>query len=229
MPLLSFNNMVICNNDFEASSLSHTLTYFSELGIRRFVIAYGVDPAVSSTTDITNRFKRIKLLAADCRPRGTLVRVIPSVHLSPCILKNPILHKFSFDDRRLLIQAPLFVDDKWLPADINYLLYKQKLTPVFVSFERNLVTSDYAFGSSLYKTQKASYTLDINYLTSADGRPRVEQAIFRNIPIIPAISNPLDSYDNLIKRFEILYKRIGKGAYVRLIKNLNDNSKLFFI
>ncbi|MBE6576669.1 MAG: hypothetical protein E7653_00850 [Ruminococcaceae bacterium] len=228
MSFLDFNSLIISNNDTDRSSLSNTLTYFKDLGIRRFIVTCGVDPAIDTYSSMLSDIRALRAAAMDARPRAVSLLVVPCVHLSCGVLRNPILKKLSYNGTHIFVQAPLFVDDKWLPSDINYLLYKQNLKPIFVSFERNLLTSDYEFGNKLYKTQSSRFCLDLNFLTGADGRRRVEQAIFRNIPVIPCVSGRFENYESQIRRFEILKTRLGASNYYRLSRTLNDNGKALF-
>ena len=229
MPLLDFNNLIICNNDSKPEALKESLDYFSELGIRRFVVTYGIDPATTTFAEAKAAIKDFRSTVMSVRPRGTELCVYPSVHISKGVMKNPVLKKLSFDGTRVFINIPFFIDDTWFLADINYLLYKQKLKPVFLSFERNLLTSDYEFGNKLYKTQSTQFALDLNFITGASGRKRVLQAIYRNVPVIPCVSGAFCNYEYQLRRFEILKERLGAQDYYRLCRILAQNGRSLFI
>ncbi len=229
MPLLSFNSLVICNGDHNLSSLKDTLKYFSSIGIQKFIITHDIDLTVSSTADVFNNYKHFQKSIRSIKPYGIKLQLVPNIHLSQGVAKNPCLNKLTLtNSNKIFIQTPIFIDGTWLNPDINYLMYRQNLHPVFTCFERNLISCKHEFSNQLYKTQNATFCIDINYMTAINTESRIRQGLERNITIIPAITHDLSSYYSVINRFSLLSERFSKNTYSRFCMYLNRNVKTLF-
>ncbi len=229
MSVLSFNSLVICNGDHDLSSLADTLKYFSSIGIRKFIITFDVDLVVSSEFDILNDYKAFKKSVKSIKPFGVKILITPNVHLSQGVTQNPFLKKLTIPNTDMIfIQTPLFVDGTWLNPDLNYLMYKQKLRPVFTCFERNLISCKYEISNQLYKTKGAIFCIDINYMTSISAESRIRQGLERNINIVPAISNDLLTYYTSLNKFSRLSERLSKSTYSRFCMYLMKNTRSLF-
>ena len=224
MPLLDFDSLVICNHDTSVSSLNDTLVHFTKLGIRKFIITYELDPHTSSMYDMLNNYKQFKTRISAIKPRGVKLRVVPEVYLHQSTLKNPFIKRFKLPRTNLLfVRAPIFNDKDWLPQDINYLLYKQKLKPVLCSFETNLDTCNSRDMEQLYKTQNVIHCMDINFLTSVTSEEQLRMLTKLEIPVLPCITKELCYYQNALVRYDHLRDRIGDKRYLRLCKHLNQS------
>ncbi len=226
MPLLDFNSLVICNEDGSYKSLSDTLLYFSELGIKNFIVTQSFDLNVSSQSKIISDCKMIKETIAAARPRGVRVHFVPTIFLSPKLLKNPFIKRLKIrNSNTVFIQAPFFVNDHWIHSDLNYLLYRQKLRPVFTRFEKNLISCTPKFATSLFKTQKAAYCIDLNFFVSQKYEFRLHQAVTFESPIIPCVSNNLCMYGDMYNRFAAMRECIGDLAYFKICKHINTSCR----
>ncbi len=92
MPLLDFNSLVICNNNTESSELlKETLDFFSNIGIKKFIVLQDIDPAHDSQWYINNQLKNVQTLIRSVKPRGVHAQCVPNIWLSPSVTKHPIL------------------------------------------------------------------------------------------------------------------------------------------
>jgi hypothetical protein len=226
-----FNTLVIANFEDIPYKIQRTLDKFNKAGITRFVILFPVNIRTTSYSKILSDLRNFRNTVLPYRPRGAKLIVYPSVYVEKGTLENPILKKLTIDGNRVFLRLPDYVDSWWLPSDINYLLYKQKLRPIFVSFEENLLNCAYEFGDKLYKTQYSQFCIDINYLTTfrVKQRTRVDKAIKRGAPMIPCISKPHPEYDTEQQyRFERLKNRLGNLDYYKLCMSLNENGRDLF-
>lgn len=224
MPLLDFDSLVICNNDTDIDSLRISLKHFTELGIRKFIVTYEIDPHTMSTYDMLNGYKSFKAQVFTVKPRGVKLRVVPEVYLHQSTLRNPIMKRFRLSKTNLLfVRAPIFNDKDWLPQDINYLLYKQKIKPVLCSFETNLDTCNTRDMDQLYKTQNVVHCMDINFLTSVTSDEHLRMMNKLDIPVIPCISKEFCYYTNALVRYDHLRDRIGTRRYLNVCKHLNQS------
>ena len=229
MPLLDFTSLVISNDDYSLNSLRENVEFFHDIGIKKFIVTYSYNPSSDSNRTLYNGIRAIKENISTIRPRGAKIKLAVNVYLSSGASYNPMLKKLSFENSdKIFVQLPLFVDNAWLPQELNFLLYKQKLTPVFTSFEKNLISCDYEFASQLYKIQKSVFCLDLNYITSVNADGRVRQAMGRNTVILPSITDYVHSYYPIVSRFQILRERFGDKTYLRFCKYINDVSNSFF-
>ena len=224
MPLLDFDSLVICNHDTNISSLNNTLCHFTELGIRKFIVTYVIDPHTCSMYHMLNSYKLFKTQVSAIKPRGVKLRVVPEVYLHQSTLRNPFIKRFKLSRTNLLfVRAPIFNDKDWLPQDLNYLIYKQKLKPVICSFETNLDTCNARDMEQLYKTQNVIHCMDINFLTSVTSDEHLRMMTKLEIPVLPCISKELCYYKNALVRYDHLRDRMGNKRYLKFCKHLNQS------
>ena len=229
MPLLDFNSLVICNDDFNINSLKSTLEFFSELGVKNFISTFPVDVVSDSPTFIKERIANLKSDISSIKPRGVKIAIAHNAHINPGVSHNPSLKSITYKHSKyLFIQTPLFIDDTWFSPDINYFLYKQKLLPIFTRFERTFISCDKQFSYKLYKIQKAVFCLDINYITSLNSFEFIKFGMANNITFIPSISNDISNYPAVMRQFQDFGKRLGTPTYLRFCKQINDNIKCLF-
>ena len=235
MPLLDFDSLVICNKNYDISALTSTLEFFRELGIRKFIVTIDVDPLRASQYDVLNKYRDFKqAVLTQARPRSSIIRVAPSVLLEKDISLDPFLQRLRLSrTNKIFIRSPLLQDKSWTPEQLNYLLYKQKLKPIFVNFEYNLLSPDHEYRDQLYRIEKAAYCLDINFMTKKLSEKHLKHALREDLTIIPAVSNPLYAYDGsnrhfVIDSFNELRDRIGSRTYLKICKQINVSTKKIF-
>ncbi len=228
MSFLDFNSLIICNDDYDVKSLTDTVKYFRDYGIKNFVITYSVYPERFSQSEIINSCKSAKIKLLNAAPRNTHLRIYPNVHISNGTLRNPFINRLKIRATNMIFaELPMFCTDT-LNADINYLLFKQKLFPIFISFETNLVSSSKNFVNTLYKSPNAAFALDLEFMVKSDYEHFVHMLITSKSTIIPCISRNLKCYSDIILQFEFFRQRLGDHAYFKFCKQVDTSCKRIF-
>lgn len=235
MPLLDFDSLVVCNGRRDIAALKKTLEFFRNIGIRKFIVTLDVDPLSFSQYELMNDYRRFKEAVFEyAKPRGAIIRVAPCIELKKGIAYEPFIKRLRLSrTNKIFIRSPLSHDSSWTAHELNYLLYKQKLKPIFVNFEYNLLSSDREYSEQLYRIEQAAYCLDINHMTKKYCESAIRKAIKNNIIIIPAISHQLYAYNrppqcDAIENFKMLKSRLGSATYLKLCRHINESSKQIF-
>ena len=126
----------------------------------------------------------------------------------------------------LLTTFPLFDGEDWIDATLNYLLYKQKKYPCFMSFERNITTYNEEFIKHLVSTRCSCFMIDINAFAVPRLIPYLNTMIDSNAVIIPGISGVLDDYTALEEKLDYFKNAVGRPNYTKLIVNSSKAGKL---
>ena len=230
MPLLDFNSLVVCNSFHRAEDLKETLDFFHSIGIRKFIVLQDIDPAFYSEWHISNQLNNFKAHIRSIKPRGTVVITAANIRLTPRVTQHPILKELTLkDSEKLFIQPPPFVGNEWLQPDLNYLLYKQKLKPIFTCFEQTYISCKPNVVNGLYKIQPASFCLDLDFIISPQRDSFISQSIRDNKIILPSISRAVWEYYPMVSRFQYYRDRIGKEAYLQFCKYINQSISSIFL
>ena len=136
-------------------------------------------------------------------------------------------------DCRILLGGPevsyrtdRFDGEDWIDATLNYLLYKQKKYPCFMSFERNITTYNEEFIKHLVSTRCSCFMIDINAFAVPRLIPYLNTMIDSNAVIIPGISGVLDDYTALEEKLDYFKNAVGRPNYTKLIVNSSKAGKL---
>ncbi len=222
MPLLDFNSLVICNEDFNIASLSHALTYFRSCGIKNFIVSRGVDLRDNSPHYIKTSLAETKQAISNIKVRGAKIRFIPHIHIHEGTAYDYFTpHLKAWGSDLIFLQIPLLPEARWLDPEMNFLLYKLKLRPVFVNYEWTLLPDKNTVTSKLFKSPNVDFCFDINYILSEDYEARIHQAMTYGSTLIPCISNKFESYENLFERFHQFRERVGDITYLKLCRHIN--------
>lgn len=224
MAYLDFDTLLVCNNYFDEESVKHTLTFFNDLGIRKFIFTYDYDRIPMSFA--VSKFRTIKPYIKSCAPRGSQIYTSFNVLMSEGLVFEPSFKRLSLGHSdRIFINCPLFNYDGWLESDMNRLLYKNKLKPDFTSFERNLLICDRQMINRFLSIKNAVFGIDLNYLTAIKNTLDTEKIISRKINIMPCISSHIFNYPGVKKHFDQLKDRIGVNDYCDLLASFHDSTK----
>lgn len=150
-----------------------------------------------------------------------------NVPLSEGSVFDPSFNRLAFGHSdRIFAELPFCNYEEWLEADMNRLLYKNKLKPAFVSFERSLSLVDRDILERFMTIKNAVFCMDINYLTSIEALADLDRFISLGINILPCVSSDVFNYPGITKSFELLKDRIEKENYLNLCKIFYDSSKV---
>ena len=230
MPLLDFDTLVICNQSYDIKLLKKTTQYFKELGIKNFIVTHNINLASYSLSYIDSTFKEAKAFLKSATPSNCKLCVTPNVPVLEGYMHNTILKRLTFKfsrtkTNRIFLEAPTDIDDWWLMQDLNYLIYKQRLVPVFVSVERNLKSYKIQYFNKFLSTRTAVFCIDINTLISKSFTVILQKCVRKNIPIVPCISPKPHLYKDIIERFAKLREMLGDEQYLKLCKHFNDSKR----
>lgn len=226
MAYLDFDTLLICNNRFDEESVKYTLEFFKSIGVRKFIFTYDFERNVKPMSFAIHKFKSLKPFISSLAPRGLRIFTAFNVVLSEGMVFDPSFKRLAFGhSNRVFAELPFHDYNNWLESDMNRLLYKNKLKPAFVSFERSFAICDRNIIERFITINNAVFCMDVNYLTSIKATADLKNFISRGINIIPTVSTDVFNYSGLIKSFNLLENRIGSQNYVNLCKSFYNSSK----
>ena len=115
-------------------------------------------------------------------------------------------------------EAHHFSVDDWVNTDLNYLLYRQGITPIFSSFEGNMNTNDSHWIDHFIDSNKFPICLDLNYITALTSDLRIMQTLSENIVILPSMSHSFSDYDS--RRIDNYTKSLLKQTIIQNLLNV---------
>ncbi|MBO5415731.1 MAG: hypothetical protein J6A83_03800 [Clostridia bacterium] len=198
-------------------------------GFRKIIFTLSHD--VSSVTAARHIADK-KLLAskvAKLSPRGISSCVVSNVLMTNESIYEKQISRLSVRKSQYLpLELPIFDGKDWIDASLNYLLYKQKKKPLFLSFDKNLLTYEPSFAEHLIHTRLSAFMLDMNAMTNPSMMLYLKKLIDANAIIIPGISGVLDDYSGLFDKFSYLSEAIEKNDYAKMIVNSSRGAKAIF-
>ena len=227
MAYLDFDTLLICNNHFDEESVKYTFELFKSVGIRKFIFTYDFDRELKPMSQAIQKLRTLKPYLSSLAPRGLRIYTAFNVPLSEGSVFAPSFKRLAFGHSdRIFAELPFCNYDDWLETDMNRLLYKNKLKPAFVSFERSLSIVDRDITERFMTIKNAVFCMDINYLTSIEALANLERYISLGINFFPCVSSDIFNYPGIIKSFDLLKDRIGKEKYFNLCKIFYASSKM---
>ena len=224
---LDFDTMIFCYRDFQTDTLISTFQFFSDIGIKNFIFAYELDCDRTSISITKARIKEMTRTLQACKPRNCRPYLVGCPILYEGVAHQSYLSSNKFAHTEYVFTSlPLFTGDAWIPADLNHLLYQQKLKPVFTRFERNLQANSSELMHSISHIPSAIYTFDALYMASPDGFSVVESWIRNELSVIPCVSDRVSDYAGLLKAYERLRDQIPSGHYYALCRAINYTKSL---
>ncbi len=228
MPFLPFDYLVISYQSFDSLSLKDTISFFSECGVRKFIFLLNFDRTRHTVSWIKDRQKLLDQSLRDVHPKGLIVCSFLNLELSEGIVYDPAVERLILNHSPFLfVKIPLFCDDSWIDSDLNYLLFKKKISPILTSFEGNIHTNSQARIAQMLRSQAYRFSLDLNYLTALNSDFLFKQIISREISLLPSISHDVSNYVAITQAFSDLKERVGNAAYTRLARNFLETEKIF--
>lgn len=229
MQSFGFSTVIVSNNDFSDDNLIKTFSLLENHGFRKiiFTLSHDVSSATASRHIADKKILQAKV--SRMSPRGISAKVVSNVLMTNEAIYEKQISRLSVrKSQYLLFELPIFDGEDWIDSSLNYLLYKQKKKPLFLSFDKNLVTYKPSFAEHLIHTRLAAFMLDMNAMANPSMLGYLKNLIDANAIIIPGVSGVLDDYSGLFEKFSYLNENIGKNAYAKMIINSSRGSKAIF-
>lgn len=231
MQSFGFSTVIVSNDDFREDTLINTFSVLQMHGFRKIIFAVSHD--ISSVTVTTARhIERKKLLQARLSKLslyGVSTSVVSNVLMSGFSVYERQISRLSLRGSQYLpMELPLFDCKDWIDPTLNYLLYKLKKKPLFISFDRNIATYDGALTEHLMNTRLATFMLDMNSMTNPSMLKYVKSLIDANAIIIPGISGVIEDYTCLYDKFLFLQQALGNDDYAKMIMNSSRGCRAIF-
>ena len=224
--MIDFDYLILSNQIYDDNELKDTLAFFSNLGVKRFIVSYLVDLSCQSFRRAQNSVKALQYKLSSICPRGVTVHVQPALSFEKDAVKNPAVSSFAFGNRMILCQMPLQCvshSNEWMDENLHYLIRKLNLRPIFISFEQFLRLNNKETVDHLLHASGLSFAPDLNYMTASESLSFMERSIIQNISIFPSVSHDLSCYRGVEKAFLLLKKRMGDERYIQFCRNLHTN------
>ncbi len=224
---LGFSNIIITDNNFDDEHLSTLFSFLTSHGFRRII--FTVDHDVSSTPLSLHLAVKKKLYQTihKHKPRGVSVWLESNIIMSHDSIYESQISRLSIKRSNFLLTSfPVFDCGDWIDSSLNYLLYKQKKSPCFISFERNILTYPEDFVRHLINTRCSCFMIDLNAFAVPKVIPYINELIDANAVIIPGICGVLDDYTALNEKLSYFRGKIGIPNYTKLLINSSKSSKL---
>jgi hypothetical protein len=229
MAYLDFDTILIDNQCFEETDLVDTFSFFSKLGVKHFIFTYEMDFDRVTISRSVQKAKQLNRRIQSLLPRGCRAYTVVRPLLIQGLAFHPELWRLCLSGTNFLfLSLPLFVGDNWVPSDLNFLLYKQKINPVFTSFERNLFTNSKDLLGRISHISTAVYAMDAMFLTSADGFSVAQGMLQGQVRLLPCLSKHLSEYAGIQKSYERLLNGTSRDAYLTLCKGFNYTKYFLF-
>lgn len=219
MAFLDFDYLIVSNGCFSEESLSHTLQLFSELGIRKFIFTLDMDMNCHTFTRQRERLKLLQELVKPLRPRGVSFEVCTNLIMTEDVCYHPQVSRLCVPHTNLLfLQLPYFTDENWIHVDLNHLLRKKRISPIFTSFQNNLRTNPPDMLERCLNSQCYRFAMDLNYLTALDSDMLLRRIVREKIPVLPCISHDWSYYVGALAAFEQLRNSLDNWRYLHLCR-----------
>lgn len=233
MAFVDFDSLVICRKEINYKELQSLMEHFCSYGIRKFIIAYDVDPETEFIATVIYNIRELKRQIRLYKPRGCKVYVAASVLYRRNTAHEKYLRRLLLaSTNKIFLRMPPFwqlhEDDFFKSA--NHLLYKLKYVPVFTRYEDVFNTYPEKLARKIFKTRNAAFCIDLNYLSSPIGTVRLFSAMNDGygVHVIPSISSDLKDHKHPEQLFGGLKKHFGNDTYLTVCKFLNQSIKRVF-
>ncbi len=225
MDIFKIKTAIICNNDFSVETLNKTFEFFISRGFINFIFLYEFDFDLRSPAEANRRIKDISEKINLIKPNGISVKVTYKFIFSDSLKENSYLaDMISKKDRHIFLQLPVFYNDIKANEILNYLLYKEKLQPIFVDFDRNIITCDDEFlNTNIFKSTAGVFAFEFNFLMSDSeyALKWIDRALKKDIRIFPCFSADMFNYagfDEVLYNCKRIHEKDSSFDFWRRIK-----------
>jgi hypothetical protein len=226
---LGFDTMIIDNVHYSDSDLSALFDLLVPLDIKNFVFIHDFNFCVDNLSLTIDKFKSYSRHLSTISPRNTHIKVSANLPLIDNAVENPDLKRLRVSNKYnpIFVSIPIFQDfsDNRFATELNKLLYRKNLFPIFTSYEHQIKSSDSEFIYKLLQVKNCGFAIDINFLFDAKNLEFFKFLLEHNIHILPSISHSLGNYAGVLKSAEHLVSVIGKSEYYQLCSLINHTSR----
>ena len=220
LPSLGFDTVIVRNRAHDADSLSALFELLYPCGIRNFIFLADIDLATDALSLMDTRVKNFYSHLKSVTPRGVHVKIFYNLILDRGAAFNKDIKRLYADKKHsaLFVTLPIMLDSNYdaIANDVNQLLYRRKVFPIFTDFNMTLETSSYDFCLKLVNDVKAGFGIDVNYLFDPKNIKLAESLLRSGAKFIPTISHELSDYVGIMNEADFFMEKIGKNSYYRL-------------
>lgn len=225
---LGFDTLIIDNIHYSDRELYELFEFFTDLDVKNFVFIHDFDFRSDNLTLTLNKFKSYSEHLTKLSPRKSHIKVCANLPLIDDSVENSDLSrlKISKKDNSIFVSIPTFQDtsDNRFATNLNKLLYRRNLFPIFTSFEYQLKSAPSDFLNKLLSVKNCGFAFDINFLFAPQTSNLHATLLSSNIHILPSVSHDLANYVGILKSAEHLISVIGKSEYYKLCSLINHAS-----
>lgn len=227
--MLDFNYLiVVCPSD-SLALLTSSIQFFVDQGIKKFLFVLDFDRNQATVSMMLDRIRQFAGKIKPLRPRGIQFYVSANLFITNGILYDPQVSRLCIGHSNILCaQLPLSLRYNWIDPDLNHLLFHRKISPLFISFERNFIANPPTDIQRYTNSQFFRFAIDMDYITMLDAEPLVRQAICEKIPILPCVFHDWKQYEAAPKHFGLLRRRLGDELYFQLCCLIQQNGYQLF-
>lgn len=229
MQSLGFSNVIISNSVFNKDVISYEMQLMQEYGFRRMIFALNHDVTSDTVSQYIEKRNEISKLINSSAPRGALAMLTPNLLMTKDSVYEKQISRLAIRKTQyVFVEFPAFDGKEWIDSTLNYLLYKQKKKPVFMSFEKNIATYDEEFILHLITTRLSAFMIDLNSFANPKAIPYIKRLIDANAVIIPGISGVIEDYANLYGKLNYFRSIVGQPLYSKMIINSSKSTQIVF-
>ncbi len=229
MQNLGFSNVIISNDDFLSSNVELTVSRLTDVGFRRLFFAVSHDVTSSPLCSHKNKLTQTSAIIKETRSPECSQFLITNILMTDESIYEKQISKLSpRNSQYIFVDFPAFDGKTWIDSTLNYLLYKQKKMPVFMSFEKNIATYEHDFLLHLLSTRLASFMIDLNAFANPNAIPYIKKLIKKDAVIIPGVSGNIGNYSGLGEKMDIFRSHIGQELYTRMLINSAKSTTQIF-
>ena len=229
MQSLGFSNVIVSNNVFNKDVISYEMQLMQEYGFRRMIFALNHDVTSDTVSQYIEKRNEISKLINSSAPRGALAMLTPNLLMTKDSVYEKQISRLAIRKTQyVFVEFPAFDGKEWIDSTLNYLLYKQKKKPVFMSFEKNIATYDEEFILHLITTRLSAFMIDLNSFANPKAIPYIKRLIDANAVIIPGISGVIEDYANLYGKLNYFRSIVGQPLYSKMIINSSKSTQIVF-
>ena len=229
MQSLGFSNAIISNGIFNEDVISSEIELMRENGFRRIIFALDHDVTSGTVSQYLDRKKKISKIISRATPRGLVSAVCANVLMTNDSVYEKQLSRLAISKTQyIFVEFPAFNGKDWIDSTLNYLLYKQKKKPVFISFEKNIATYDEDFILHLISTRLSAFMIDLNSFANPKAIPYIKKLIEANAIIIPGMSGVIEDYTCLCDKLNYFKSIVGQPLYSKMIINSSKSTQIVF-
>ena len=229
MQSLGFSNVIISNSVFNKDVISYEMQLMQEYGFRRMIFALNHDVTSDTVSQYIEKRNEISKLINSLAPRGAVTMLTPNLLMTKDSVYEKQISRLAIRKTQyVFVEFPAFDGKEWIDSTLNYLLYKQKKKPVFMSFEKNIATYDEEFILHLSTTRLSAFMIDLNSFANPKAIPYIKRLIDANAVIIPGISGVIEDYANLSGKLNYFRSIVGQPLYSKMIINSSKSTQIVF-